>query len=195
VIEIHGVAEQADEADEAFGGTVARMEVPPHARAGQDGRGHRFAAYARCSTDYGGAMRAWAAIIGIAVLLSGCAGPRYRERVLPSGRVVKVMGLGRVYLTDGGRWAIVLKYETNVPMEDLAALRTEAMDIWTVFRTDADASGLSVAALSANEPPRYTILGPFVTTNRSHGFAFEKRDGTWVPMPDKSASPEDHKGN
>jgi hypothetical protein len=25
--------------------------VPPHARAGQDGRGHRFAAYRRCSTD------------------------------------------------------------------------------------------------------------------------------------------------
>ena len=44
-------AQQADEADEAFGGTVARMEVPPHARAGRVGRGHRFAAYRRCSTD------------------------------------------------------------------------------------------------------------------------------------------------
>jgi hypothetical protein len=38
-------AEQADEADEAFGGTLARMEVPPHARAVWDGRGHRFAAH------------------------------------------------------------------------------------------------------------------------------------------------------
>ena len=37
-----GAVEQADEADEAFGGTVARMEVPPHARAGRVGRGHRF---------------------------------------------------------------------------------------------------------------------------------------------------------
>lgn len=42
-----GAAEQAHEADEALGGTVARMEVPPHARAGANGRGHRFAAYAR----------------------------------------------------------------------------------------------------------------------------------------------------
>ena len=25
--------------------------MPAHARAGQDGRGHRFAAYPRCSTD------------------------------------------------------------------------------------------------------------------------------------------------
>jgi hypothetical protein len=44
-------AEQGDEADEALGGTVAGMEVPPHARAGQVGRRHRFAAYSRCSAD------------------------------------------------------------------------------------------------------------------------------------------------
>ena len=43
--------EQADEADEAFGGMVARMEMPPHARAGEIGRGHCFAAYPRCSMD------------------------------------------------------------------------------------------------------------------------------------------------
>jgi hypothetical protein len=46
-------AEQADEADEAFAGTVPRTEVPAHARAGQDGRGHRFAAYPRCWADLG----------------------------------------------------------------------------------------------------------------------------------------------
>jgi hypothetical protein len=40
-------AEQGDEADEAFGGMVARMDMPPHARAGRVGRGHRFAAYPR----------------------------------------------------------------------------------------------------------------------------------------------------
>jgi hypothetical protein len=47
-------AQQGDEADEAFGGMVARMDMPPHARAGQNGRGHRFAAYPRCSADTGG---------------------------------------------------------------------------------------------------------------------------------------------
>ncbi len=51
-----GAAEQGDEADEAFGGTNpraasgARPEVPPNARAVSIGRGHRFAAYPRCST-------------------------------------------------------------------------------------------------------------------------------------------------
>ena len=47
-----GAAEQGDEADEAFGGMVASMDMPPHARAGlRHGRGHRFAAYPRCSAD------------------------------------------------------------------------------------------------------------------------------------------------
>ena len=51
-VEIERAAEQGDEADEAFGGMVARMDMPPHARAGQrHGRGHRFAAYPRCSAD------------------------------------------------------------------------------------------------------------------------------------------------
>ena len=43
--------DQGDEADEAFGGMVAGMDMPPHARAGWNGRGHRFAAYPRCSAD------------------------------------------------------------------------------------------------------------------------------------------------
>jgi hypothetical protein len=47
-------AEQCDAADEAFGGTVASTKVPPHARAGRIGRGHRFAADRGCSTDMDG---------------------------------------------------------------------------------------------------------------------------------------------
>jgi hypothetical protein len=43
--------EQGDAADEAFGGTVARIEVPPHARAVPFVRGHRFAADPQCWTD------------------------------------------------------------------------------------------------------------------------------------------------
>jgi hypothetical protein len=56
-------AQQGDEADEAFGGTNpraasgARPEVPPNARAVRIGRGHRFAAYPRCSADLGSVSR------------------------------------------------------------------------------------------------------------------------------------------
>jgi hypothetical protein len=56
-------AEQGDEADEAFGGTASRwasmacVKVPPHARAVPVRRGHRFAAYPRCSADTGSSER------------------------------------------------------------------------------------------------------------------------------------------
>jgi hypothetical protein len=46
-----GAVEQADEADEALGGTVAGSEVPPRARAVPHGRGHRFAADLQCWAD------------------------------------------------------------------------------------------------------------------------------------------------
>ena len=58
-------AQQGDAADEAFGGMVARMDMPPHARAVSIGRGHRFAADPQCSADLwrrrneADATRAW----------------------------------------------------------------------------------------------------------------------------------------
>jgi hypothetical protein len=51
---ISGAAEQGYESDEAFGGIAAGKDMPPHARAGPYGRGHRFAAYPRCWADSGG---------------------------------------------------------------------------------------------------------------------------------------------
>jgi hypothetical protein len=77
---IDGAAQQADEADEASGGTVARMEVPPHARADRVGRGHRFAAYPRCSADSGGGdgtdrVRVGALLVVASILAAGCRMP------------------------------------------------------------------------------------------------------------------------
>jgi hypothetical protein len=73
--------EQGDAADEAFGGTVARIEVPPHARAVPFLRGHRFAADRRCCADnsWGSTWqqpRAWTRREGLlGAPRSGCAAP------------------------------------------------------------------------------------------------------------------------
>jgi hypothetical protein len=53
-----GAAQQADEADEALGGTRLAIQDRLDGGAascprGQNGRGHRFAAYPRCSADVG----------------------------------------------------------------------------------------------------------------------------------------------
>ena len=44
-------AQQGDEADEAFGGTVTRQKCRLMPAPVNFGRGHRFAAYPRCSAD------------------------------------------------------------------------------------------------------------------------------------------------
>ena len=53
-----GLPNRGYKADEAFGGMVARMDMPPHAGAVSIGRGHRFAACPRCSTGAQGRDRA-----------------------------------------------------------------------------------------------------------------------------------------
>jgi hypothetical protein len=57
--------EQGDEADEAFGGTVTRQKCRLMPAPVNVGRGHRFAAYPRCSTDTGacGVMRSAASLV------------------------------------------------------------------------------------------------------------------------------------
>jgi hypothetical protein len=91
-----------------------------------------------------------------------------------------------MYTQEEGGWAVQLKYETCLNIKDVPALRAEAMDIWQSFRADADKSGLRIAALSANEPPRNSLLGSLLTTNESYGFVFLKgADGEWAPLPDR----------
>jgi hypothetical protein len=58
-----GAAEQGDEADEASGGMVARMDMPPHARAAAVARGHRFAAYPQCPATSRGARRSRVGVV------------------------------------------------------------------------------------------------------------------------------------
>src|SRR5512140_1270002 len=72
---MHRAVEQADEADEAFGGTRLANDDRPDGGAascprGQNRRGHRFAAYPRCSTD----ARPMMARDGEAELASGRVG-------------------------------------------------------------------------------------------------------------------------
>jgi hypothetical protein len=46
-----GAAEQGNEADEAFGGSVTRQKCRLMPAPVNFGGGHRFAAYPRCSAD------------------------------------------------------------------------------------------------------------------------------------------------
>ena len=77
--------EQGDEADEAFGGTVTRQKCRLMPAPVNFGRGHRFAAYPRCSTPAVGVLDEAAAIPGVSpargpmVFGAGCAANHRRN--------------------------------------------------------------------------------------------------------------------
>jgi hypothetical protein len=77
---------------------------------------------------------------------------------------------------QSGETALILKYQTLLTVQDTAKLRAEALDIWTVFRVDAESARVTSAIVSANEVPS----GFLVKTGRGYNFVFQKApDGSW----------------
>ena len=72
--------------------------------------------------------------------LIGCTrSPDFTERTLPSGRTVKLMGMGPMVLKEGT--ALMLRYRTDLAIDNIPSLQQEADDIWSVFRIDAGRLG------------------------------------------------------
>lgn len=97
---------------------------------------------------------------------------------LPSGKVIKVLGIGKIYLAQSKRWVLNLDYETNISIDELTLLRQEVEEIWPVFIKDVERTDLKLASINANEPRR----GFIIKENRSYRFVWEKApDGNWKP--------------
>jgi hypothetical protein len=86
-----------------------------------------------------------------------------------------VLGVGKVNFRQGPP-AIMLKYISDVSLDDPAALAQEADSIWEGFRADANKAEVTGAILSANSPP----TGGIVQQGRAYNFVYEKDgSGTW----------------
>jgi hypothetical protein len=106
----------------------------------------------------------------------------YRLATLPSGKQIKVLGVGQMAFTEGPP-GLMLKYETDIPIENVPALEREADEIWLSFRSDVERAGLRVGIVSANEKPS----GFIITKNRGYNFVFERgADGRWAKSKPKS---------
>jgi hypothetical protein len=97
---------------------------------------------------------------------------------LPSGKEVKVLGIGKWFFTKSKVTALMLRYETKLNIDNVELLRQEAEEIWPIFRVNAEKSGLSTAIISANEIQKKNILG--VSHYSSYNFVISKTDfGPW----------------
>ncbi|TMB17094.1 MAG: hypothetical protein E6J59_17465 [Deltaproteobacteria bacterium] len=103
-----------------------------------------------------------------------------------------MLGVGKMFFTKGDA-ALILKYQTDLNLDDQAALHREVLAIWDVFRQDVERAGLKGAIVSANERPLSHL---FWSSNISFNFVFNRvEDGTWREVESKTnARSEDTSG-
>jgi len=120
--------------------------------------------------------QAGAMLLGVLFLACGGSQPNYEVKHLPSGKDVKVLGVGKMYFSRDEP-ALMLKYLTDVAIDDEDALQKEVDEIWPFFRVDVEKAQLRTAIISANEPP----TGVVISESRAFTFVFKKADdGTWL---------------
>jgi hypothetical protein len=113
-----------------------------------------------------------------AFMLAACgSAPQSPVRVhrLPSGEQVKVLFLGTIKFSGSGP-ALMLKYQTDLNMDDTSALHAEAERIWAELRLDAERAQVQNAIISANSAP----TGGIIRRGRAYNVVYEKAgDGSW----------------
>jgi hypothetical protein len=121
------------------------------------------------------------AMAALVVYTSGCA---------PSGPgpgTYKVTAIYEMHFS-ADEPALVLEYETAIPIDDMAALRREVEGIWEDFRPRVEKAGLKFGAIRAT----HYESGLVFRRGRGYGFAFAKgADGQWRPLPEAKTPASD----
>ncbi len=124
------------------------------------------------------------ASVGLLLLiLSGCSvnsKPDSQVFKLPSGKQVKITGMKKMDFANSDP-ALVLNYQTEIPIDDRVALRKEVDEIWEVFQRDVEAANLKGGVIRAT----HLEGSGLVRNGKGYGFVFVKReDGTWHCLED-----------
>lgn len=107
---------------------------------------------------------------------------------LPSGNVIILDSLSKTYFSGSGKWALVLKYQTSIPLSDKASLRAEAIEIWDhYFGRIANSKEMNDAAIVAFSEPESSLFG-LIEKKAKHGFVFTRDgEGNWKITSDDQA--------
>ena len=127
--------------------------------------------------------KAISAAAALVALAWGCAKVDRTPQLytLPSGKQVKVFGVsGKTFPQSGDLF--IVSYETAAPVDDYRAMREEAIELWAVFRPEAERAGLKTAALGIK---RYKEEG-VVRRGRLYTFVYARGDdGAWRLLNDE----------
>jgi hypothetical protein len=126
----------------------------------------------------GVALVCLALILFLACRLGGL--PPHQVRKLSSGKSVKVLSVTDINFGDGRR-TLMVKYLTDIKIDDRLALRREADEIWVDFKAEAERASVSSAVLSANSSG-----GGIIPRDQSYNFVFQKdAAGVWKGLESK----------
>jgi hypothetical protein len=109
------------------------------------------------------------------------AAPKTPNPATPTGKQVRISGINKVNFPDG-KSALVLEYETDIPIEDMESLRREVLEIWKRFQIDVEKAGVDSGVIRASH---YEGKG-WLRKGNGYGFLFAKgADGQWKLSDDK----------
>lgn len=115
-------------------------------------------------------------IVFAIMFLAACSrDPIYQTETLPTGKSIKVIKVSKILFTEGSP-ALMLNYQTDLPIGDVSALTKEADEIWLSFQDNVEDAGFSIGAISASAPQK----GLIIKTSKSHNFVYKKgSNGEW----------------
>ena len=121
------------------------------------------------------------ALIAASLWCAGCSRPASPLTTLPSGKQIKITGIGPMHFPDGTS-AMILNCETDISIDDKPDLRKEVDEIWSIFRKNAEGAGMTNGVIRIT----HTEGSGLVTHSQGFGFVFEKRaDGQWHCLQDE----------
>jgi hypothetical protein len=99
----------------------------------------------------------------------------YKPYTLPSGKVIKFMGVQK-WKEIGGEDSLVLLYQTDTALDSKEELREEAGHIWKFFQVNVEREGMKKARILAHGPTK----GRFMRRRKVYGFLIiRQEDGSW----------------
>jgi hypothetical protein len=127
--------------------------------------------------------------IGVAVLfviMLGCTSshPQSEHSQPPSSpRNIRVTSVGKIHFSNDDP-ALVMEYETEIPIEDKESLRKEVDAIWERFQKDVEKAQVKSGVIRATHYESSGLFG-LIRKGKGFGFVFTKdADGKWRLLED-----------
>jgi hypothetical protein len=78
---------------------------------------------------------------------------------------------------QNGETALILNYQTDIPIENLDELTKEVREVWEIFRIDVERANATAGVIRATH---IESSGLITQNGKGYGFVFQKNaDGTW----------------